>query len=153
MRHDLTEDGKRTRFQPGHHRPGPGRPKRLLSDAYAEQLSEPLTPAERAALKLGPGSVVADGIARSLTRKALRGDRESSKELREATEGKSDTRYTAPSGQQFRIEVVYDQLSEEEIKHQASPHPLPPADHLLSKQTDTEVIPHVINEIEDTPED
>jgi hypothetical protein len=127
--HFGSEEGHAHRFRPGQSGNAAGRPRKVLSEAYRKQLEAPLSPAERQALRLPVGSVVADGIAKTLTRKALRGSEACAKELREAVEGKAPV-VQLIDGQEFHVQILYDAPSDEQLREQARPHELPakPAD-------------------------
>src|SRR5262249_13133594 len=92
-----TDHLKATRFKPGHPGLG-GRPrKRPQSEAHEEFLRSPLLPVMRlkfqnAGLKIPANATNADGISIALGLRALRGDVNAGKELRESVEGKSKIR-------------------------------------------------------------
>jgi len=96
-------------WKPGESGNPSGRPKRIsISDLYAEILEMPLPEELRHKLKHGECTTFARALALGVIEKALEGSLAAVREVREATEGKSNVRPNTHQREPIEIHVVYD---------------------------------------------
>lgn len=96
-------------WKPGESGNPSGRPKRIyISDIYAELLGTPLPEHIRRKLNHSEGIIFAEAVALGVLEKALGGSLAAVREVREATEGKSNVRPNTHQREPIEIHVVYD---------------------------------------------
>ena len=98
-------------WKPGQSGNPSGRPKkRPLSSAYLEFAQRRLPEKLRRSLGLPEDATFAEALSEALFRSAINGSVSAARELREATEGKSEVRSGEPSDDvEIQFKVVYEQ--------------------------------------------